>query len=395
MKRAKKNNEETQQGDFEELYKSAAKFLVPLTSKDTYPIIVEQARKLVDAKFCTIYLKSGSNLIKVYASSPKLVDFEIRKNGYTWRAFKSGKSNVISVDKVEKFHPKLKDMGVKSVIYIPLLYKKKSIGVLSADSFEAHAFDKTQLNTLRLFGSMAMLAIRKSQLHDALEESLKTRDLFISLASHELRSPLTTINSYSTLIEKTLAKGVMPDYKWVKVLRDEVARIILMVNELLQLDSIKTGKLQYDWQSHLLHEVLKRAVVNFKAKYKDRELSYINRLKNDKGEVLADFDKLLQAVLNVLNNAAKFSNNDTPISLSLNFRKPYYIVEISDRGNGVAKSDMGRIFEGFYKGKNSTKEGIGLGLYLTKSIIEMHRGRIDVNSREGEGTSIELLIPRA
>lgn len=376
------------------LYRSAVRFLVPLSQDETYKVILAEAKKILDTKYCSIFLNIDGKLERVYASSPRLFYIQIRKNGYTQRAYRSKKPLIVSVDKTSKIHSEIVDMGIRSTIYIPLLYWKKCVGVLSADSFDYKEYSDSDLELLKFFGSLAMIAIRKSQLQDQLLESIKTRDLFISLASHELRTPLTTINSYGELIEEKALQGRVINKKWIKILRNETQRLILMVSELLQLDTIKSGKLEYNWQRKSITGVIERVLVAFRAKYPRREIIYEKKVDAE-AIVYADFDKLFQAIFNVLSNAAKFSPARSKILLNLEDLKHSYQVSIRDFGKGIHKKHLSQVFEGFYKGDHSTKEGIGLGLYLAKSIIEIHRGKIDLESELGKGTQVAITIPKA
>lgn len=375
----------------ENLYKSTVHFLTPLNLDETYQTIGNEAMRLFDSQYASIFVRNGRRLERVWDSSRKMFRIESDKRHFAARALREGKPTVVDVDKLMRLHPNILDWGIKSVVFIPLYYRSNKMGYIALDSFSEVKLNERKRHAFKIFGSLAMMAIRKAQLNKQLEESLQTRDLFISMASHELRSPLTTINSYSQLIERTVAAKKKPDYRWVKVLRDETTRLVHMFDELLQLDSIKSGKLQYTWRIFNLNEVLRRAIINFKVKYPQRRLIYKNKLRGESGEVMADFDKLLQAVLNVLNNAAKFSGKE--IRMKLDYSHPHYVISVEDSGVGILKADKKRIFEGFYKGGNSSRHGMGLGLFLTKSIIEMHRGKIEVRSRAGR-TIVNFYLPK-
>lgn len=377
---------------YKRLYNLTLKFLVPLTLEETYPIVGGVAMKLLGTQYASIFIKRGRKFERVWDSSPKMFRVESDKRKYAAHAVISRVPSVVGASKLAPLHPSISDWGIKSVVFIPLFYRNSRMGYIALDSLKPIKLTPEEIDRLKIFGSMAMMAIRKAQLLSEVKESLETRDLFISLASHELRSPLTTINSYSQLIEKTLSLGKKPEHKWSKILRDETTRMIHMVNELLQLNTIKSGKLQYAWRICSLNDILRRAVVNFKVRYENRRLIYKNALGGEKANVLADFDKVLQVVLNVLNNAAKFS--DAEIIMTLSKLKSNYCISIADRGEGIEEKDKTKVFEGFYKGKHSTKAGIGLGLYLAKNVVEMHRGKIKVESEKGQGTEVCILLPK-
>ncbi len=374
------------------LYKSTLHFLNPRTVEETYHIIGNEAIRLFECQYASIFVKDGRKLERVWDSSEKMFRVSEDKRRFAAKSLKAGEPAVISASKLIALHPNILDWGIKSVIFVPLYYRGSRMGYIALDSLsEVKKLSKNQRSSLKIFGSFAMMAIRKAQLHNQLEDSLNTRDLFISMASHELKSPLTTINSYSQLIERTVALGKKPEYRWSKVLRDETVRLVHMFDELLQLDSIKAGKLQYTWRIFDLDEVIKRAITNFKVGFPQRLLIYENKLKKHSGEVMGDFDKLLQAFLNVFNNAAKFSERE--IKVRLYSTKPYYVITVEDFGVGIPNSDSKHIFRGFYKGKNSHRQGIGLGLFLTKSIVEMHRGKLEAVS-DSISTKVNFYLPK-
>jgi len=388
IKRSKKAGRDL---SLESLYKSTVHFLSPLDLEETYQIIGYEVMRLFDSQYASIFVLNGRKLERVWDSSRRMFRIESDRRHYAARALREGKPTVVGVDKLAKLHPNIVDWGIKSVIFIPLYYRSIKTGYIALDSFSEVKLNVKWRHAFKMFGSLAMMAIRKAQLYSQLQESLKTRDLFISMASHELKSPLTTVNSYSQLIERTVALNKKPEYRWTKVLRDETVRLIHMFDELLQLDSIKTGRLQYTWRIFNVDEVLKRAIISFKVKFPQRLIIYENKLKIHPGEVMGDFDKLLQAFLNVFNNAAKFSERE--IKVRLFSASPYYVITVEDFGDGIPKSDLGKIFGGFYKGRNASRQGIGLGLFLTKSIVEMHRGKLEAISAQGN-TKINFYLPR-
>ncbi|HSX18980.1 MAG TPA: GAF domain-containing sensor histidine kinase [Candidatus Saccharimonadales bacterium] len=374
-------------------YNFSVQLLVPLTGQETYPIIGRAAQRLLNAKYSSIFIRSGQGFERVWDSSEKMFRVESDKRGYAARAVFSRTPAVVSAAKLKNLHPKIVDWGIKSVVFIPLFYRSIELGYIALDLFKNIELSKKQKDGLKIFGSMATLAIRKSQLHDQLEESLKTRDLFISLASHELRTPVTTINSYAHLIDKAIRKRKLPERKWMNTLRWELTRLILMFNELFQMDQIKKGQLEYHWKSGSLLEIIKRVVVNFKVKYPKHKIIFKSEVKAGNDLLICDFDKLMQAISNILNNSAKFSKSNSKILMFLEKDDLNLKLTVRDEGIGIPKRELPKIVEGFYKGTQSNREGLGIGLYLTKTIVEIHRGRLRIISGEGKGTTVEVYLP--
>ncbi len=377
----------------EKIHKATLNFLEPLTAEETWKKIVDEAMKLVGAEFGSIFLEESGELKRVYASSYEMYKTIVRKRGFTYKAFKKRKAFVVGVERVSKIHPNVKKMGVKSTIFIPLSYRNKSIGVLSVDSFENQRFTDKELDILNLYGSLASLAIRKVQLYDELVQSLESRDLFISMAAHELRTPLTTISGYVQLLKQKFKDKSLSEARWIEELSWETMRMTQLINELLAVNKINRGELTYSFKEKSIREIVARAVNNFKFAHPDHQIELKDRVGRGKDQIICDFDKMLQAVDNVLDNAAKFSPVNSKTIISLEFKKPCWVLQIKDNGRGIGKDELPKIFENYYRGAGHSHEGMGVGLYLAKNIIEKHHGEIEIRSKEKQGTNVTIKLP--
>ncbi|CAN5195781.1 hypothetical protein BH11PAT1_BH11PAT1_2350 [soil metagenome] len=378
----------------EKINQASLKFLEPLSAESLFKNIVEEAIKLVDAEYGSILLEEKNEFKRIYASSPLAYKTVSRKNGNTYKSFTERKVIISNIGKIAKFHPELEENGIKSSIFIPLSYQGKAIGVLVVNS--KHEIQQTarEFKVLTLFGSLATLAIKKTQLYDETKKALETRDLFISLASHELRTPLTSINGYIQLLHKKLSKQENSEGKWIRELSDECQRLTNLVKELLEINRIKQGQLQFNLRESNMHDIIDKAIGRLKFSYLNRDITFINNTTGKEDEIIGDSDKLLQMMSAFLSNAAKFSNNDTSITIELTTQKKYVVVTIADNGEGIDAQDLARIFEEFYKAPHNLKEGMGIGLMLAKHIINYHRGEVKVKSKRGKGTIIELKLPK-
>lgn len=377
------------------LNNAVLKFLAPLTPKETYKTIVDEAIKLVYGDEGMVMLPHQGALRTVYGSSEETSKKQPRKRGFAYRAFTKREAFVIHQKDFEDFDPLTAATGVRSIIFIPMSYKKQSLGVLVVRSHKKdEEFSEKQLELLKLFGTFASMAIRKTQLYDETKRSLEVRDLFISTAAHELRTPLTTINGYMQLLKGKVTKENFPYYRWFEELSWEVLRLSLLVNELLEINRIKTGQFQYAWKECSLHEIMKRAISNFSFAFPNHTLILEDNINATSDIIIADFDKILQVINNILQNAGKYSSEKSTVTIGLKSRSPWYIIEVEDHGQGIPKDDLARIFEEFHKGKDRNEEGMGVGLYLAKSIIKQHHGTIEVFSKLHKGTTVEIKLPK-
>ena len=229
------------------IYLSTLEFLRPLSLKERYKIAVEEAIKVVGAEYGTILLgDENGELERVYSNVPLKRQATPRKDGFTHKALVNRKLYVVTPDVLKRVHKKeLFEKGVHSLILIPLSFNKETVGVLSLQAKHARKMTPVSTSALNLFGSLISLGIRNSQLYEMTLEAVEARDLFMSLASHELKTPLTTISAYSEQIAKRLNSRELPSEKSVTVLNAEIKRLKHMLNELLAIDQIKSGQLSY------------------------------------------------------------------------------------------------------------------------------------------------------
>lgn len=379
----------------EKIYGSTLRFLIPLDLQETYKNIIDEALKIVDGDSGRIFMSDAGEFTSVYSSITTTPLNDPRKRGNVYISFSKNKAFIAHEREVIRTYPDLTESGIRSIIYIPLANNNVCYGVMTIRSKKDRKFSKGNLEVLKIFGSMASMAIRKAQLYSDLEKSIKDRDLFISLASHELRTPLTTINGYIQLLLSRLRNKKPIDRAWVMELAFETQRMKNLIEEFLEINRIRSGKLQFNFIELNFSEIIKHVISTFKLNFPKRKLKVENKLNKDDLIVIADPDKLHQVFMNILENAVKYSDPNTDISLELSNNTDYMRVSISDKGQGIEEKDMPLVFKGFYKGKNSLHEGMGLGLYLSRHIIQMHQGKIKVKSRPNVGTKIIIELPRS
>lgn len=384
---------DNKRGVMEEIYHSALTFLVPLNSHDTFPLLVSEAMKLMHAKSGSIFLPNGENFQRSYASSPELYNVQPSLLGKTKKAFVEKKIFVEDYHDLIKTHPHFKENEVGSDLCAPLTYNNNAIGVLSLQSYPGKSFSKEDLEKLELFLPMATLAFRKSQLHDDVQNALQFRDMFISMASHELKTPLTAIYSYAQLIDRQVSKDQSPMHKYSVHLMNAVLRMKRLVEELLTVDNINNNELKYRMQPCTLLHIVTRTISEFLISHPDAQIKFENQMQNKETRIMADFDKLMQVLNNVLINACKYSAKSSTIKIQLFTREKYVIISIKDEGKGISSSDLPNVFNPFYRGEGSGSGGKGLGLYIVKKIVESHQGSVTISSKLEKGTEVQIKLP--
>ncbi len=380
--------------NIQKIYNSALRFLTPLSLQDTYRIIIEEAKKLVDAKYASIFVMENDNFIRIATTDPILKKIIPRKRGITYKVYKKGKPYLSSNTRLSYIHPEFKKLGIGSEVSISLSYNDITLGVLSVISDKEKYFNESEIDTLKLFQPLATLALRKSLLFAQVEEALRVRDLFISTAAHEIRTPLTSVYIYSQLLEKQISEGKTLNNDYIsKILAGEV-RLTKLIDELLEVSRINTGKLNYSMSSFDFTKVISRAISDISHIYPSYKIYYKSNIRDKEAGIKGDFDKLIQVVSNLLHNAVKYSPAEKPIILTLNEKGKWYELEVKDKGVGISKEDLPVLFNKYYKGKGAKTEGMGIGLYLVKHIIDNHKGTIEIKSKLNKGTKVIIKLPK-
>lgn len=378
----------------EKIYKSGLKFLEPISLSETFTLAPEEAAKLLSADWAALYIGDKDELKEVarYPRESRL-PYEPRKRGFTYRAYMEKKTYIIKKEEMNRIHPELRKLSFEAAICVPLAYQKKSIGALVLFAREDRKFTSKELGLLKIFGSYVTLGIRRAQQHAETRDALEKRDLFISMAAHELRTPLTSVNGYIQLLKTKLSGGDNVESRWIDQLYWESVRLSGLVNELLEINRIKTGQLQYFLKECSLREIVERVKSNFRFSYPERELIVEDKLGNKSDILIGDYDKILQVFANLMDNAVKYSPSDSKVYLILEAKDQYFTIKVKDFGIGIHRGEQSKIFEGFHQGMGHNKEGLGLGLFLVKDIITRLHGEIKLHSKIGKGTTFEIKLP--
>ncbi len=219
---------------------------------------------------------------------------------------------------------------------------------------------------------------------------------FVANVSHELKTPLTSIKSYT----ETILDGMIEDREmteqFLTVVNSEADRMARLVRDLLQLSNFDARKVALDFEYHDYVMLLKKAIVKVEvtAKSKMQEIKLIA----DVDEVVGyfDYDRIEQVMLNILSNAIKYTPENGRIKAFITRNGDHVQIRVDDTGIGISKKHLTRIFDRFYrvdKARSRNLGGTGLGLSIAKEIVDLHQGEIEIDSKVGSGTSIIIRIP--
>lgn len=235
---------------------------------------------------------------------------------------------------------------------------------------------------------------------------------FISTVSHELRTPLTSVLGFAKLIQKKLDESIFPliqtDDKKVnrnirqvteniEIIVSEGMRLTKLINEVLDVAKIEAGKMQWNMNTLMITEVIDRAFSATSALFEQKGLTPIRETESDLPNIYGDKDRLVQVVINLISNAVKFTEQGN-VTCRVKQTDQSIVVSVIDQGVGISEPDQPKVFERFKQvGDTLTDkpQGTGLGLPISKEIVEHHGGRIWVESELGKGSTFSFSLPIA
>lgn len=221
----------------------------------------------------------------------------------------------------------------------------------------------------------------------------ETKDEFISIASHELKTPITSIKLYSDILAAKLSNKA-PEYQFVIKLRDQVNQLLALTNDLLDLSRLRTGDINLNTERFNLSEILEEAVDTFRKTHPEREIILSNRINRD---VVADKARITQVIANLINNALKYSEKNKKVVVSAKIEGGKALLSIKDYGQGIPKHEQNKVFNRYYQidCNGGNHQSLGIGLYVSANIVKKHKGKIWIKSKEKKGSTFFFTLPLA
>lgn len=238
----------------------------------------------------------------------------------------------------------------------------------------------------------AEIRLRKNFEKERELNEMKSR--FVSMASHEFRTPLTTINSSAGLIQNYLDKGMLDKApRHVERIRNSVRNLTSILNDFLSLEKLESGKISVNLIECKLYDTIAEVAEEFDQLKKQGQQIVINGEKNLSLQI--DHGLIKNVLINLMSNALKYSPENSEIEVRFADCGNRILLEVADKGIGIPNSDKTKMFERFFRAANVTNiEGTGLGLTIVKRYLDLLGGEIDFESEEGKGTTFRIDIPK-
>ena len=293
--------------------------------------------------------------------------------------------------------------GIETLLVAPLTSGPRPIGVLAAVNARKGSFNDSDLRFTTLLGARIGGVIdasrareRERALLQSLREADRTKKEFVSMLAHELKGPMTTIKGFGEVLRDQWSS--IPDNqrsRFFDIVTKEIDRLARLVNDLLDVSRMEAGTLRYEMEPMDLSDLVESILAVHPSLGAEHTLT--NEVPAGLPPVMGDRDRIRQVLLNLFTNATRYSPEGTTVTIGAEARDGEVRAWISDEGIGIAPEDRDRVFVKFVMLPKPgwVKKGTGLGLFITKGIVEAHGGRIWIDSAPGRGTTFYFTLPTA
>jgi signal transduction histidine kinase/CheY-like chemotaxis protein len=314
--------------------------------------------------------------------------------------------NDVAVDSTHRHNPLLPE--TQSEAAIPLRIGKRIIGVIDLQSREKDAFTAADIAVLLTLADQVAIAIDNARSYELAQQAInemreldRLKSQFLANMSHELRTPLNSIIGFSRVIIKGIDGPVTElQEQDLSAIYNSGQHLLRLINDILDLSKIDAGKMELAFDDVSIEELIQTVVPTVSGLIKDKPIQIIQKVDPNIPTLRADAMRLRQVLINLISNAAKFTDEGT-ITISAEIQpkangQSEVIIKVTDTGSGIAPEDRNKLFQPFSQVDASPTRktgGTGLGLSISRRLVELHGGVIDVISEVGQGSTFFFTLP--
>ncbi len=292
----------------------------------------------------------------------------------------------------------LVELSAASYMAVPLTLRGETLGIVSFISTdENRLYSQSDVAIAEELARRAAVAIENARLYQEAQQALQLRDQFLSIAAHELKTPLTALLGNTQLIQRRIARThtfTERDQRVLQVINQQSQRLSRMVEALLDISRIRGGTLSIERTSVDLSALAERLVDEVQPSLERHSIEI--HIPNSPVMVTGDALRLEQVFQNIIQNAIKYTPQGGKIALEITREGDQACVAVTDPGIGIPSKALPNLFRQFYRAGNAQSHhiaGMGLGLYVVREIVALHDGRVEVESTEGEGSTFLVYLP--
>jgi signal transduction histidine kinase len=295
------------------------------------------------------------------------------------------------------------ESGVRAILAVPMVREGQLIGCLGVTRNQPGDFPAQTIELLRTFASQSALAIQNARLfreiedkNRQLEAASRHKSQFLANMSHELRTPLNAIIGFSEVLSARMFGGLNEKQEeYLRDIHESGQHLLSLINDILDLSKIEAGRMELDPTVFDLPTAIDHALTFVRERAARRGIALHRAVDQRLGQIRGDERKIKQVLLNLLSNALKFTSEGGRIDVGAGVADGMAQVWVTDTGIGIAPENQDAVFEEFRQVGTAARkvEGTGLGLTLSRKFVELHGGRIWVESKPGVGSTFRFTLP--
>lgn len=277
---------------------------------------------------------------------------------------------------------------------VPLASPRRALGLMVLYKDRSSSFSMRELDLWAAAAGQISVGVENARLLKEAQAALRIRDEFLSIASHELKTPLTPLKMGLDSMERRIRQGLPVELASVVKSQRQVDRLHWLVHDLLDASRVELGKLEIRREPIELAQLVAEVVAQFRLSF---ERQFELELEPARHWIWGDRDRLEQVLVNLLENAHKYSPPEEPVRVRLERSGEEICLAVSDRGIGIPLADQASVFQRFHRAANASPRnfgGLGLGLYLSQSMVQLQGGTLSLSSEEGRGSTFTVRLPR-
>jgi signal transduction histidine kinase len=280
---------------------------------------------------------------------------------------------------------------------VPIQREGHITGLITLENHHARSYGQEDVAFVERLADRAAVAIENSRLYEAVQAADKAKSTFISIVTHELRIPMTSIKGYTDLMLAGLVGTLTEQQKeFLAIIRRNLERMNVLVRDLSDINRIESGRIQFEYATFPLYEVVEDVVQSLGEQLQARRQTVAIEAPPDLPPVYADRTRTSQVLANLLSNAHKYSPDGAHITICLGSNGEFAEVAVTDAGLGISAEDQARLFTQFFRSDDAAvreQTGWGLGLSIVKKIVQAQGGDIYCQSEYGKGSTFTFTVP--